>query len=140
MIITKDTTIKEYEAWLATNPPLSAFKKAVRKTFMMIYRTIGRVGQVIKRTKRHACTAGRVQVKSTVYPLTYDKNAVQSVKGAYGRIDFRIWLAAIHLELKATTSYISTLESCSYWNALSHIDDEIAMEEVKIEALEILNK
>jgi hypothetical protein len=70
-----DTTIEEYEAWLATNPSLSAFAKAVDSVYRAAGKLFSRIKKaayvIIKRVKKagkaKACTAG-VRVQSTVYP------------------------------------------------------------------------
>jgi hypothetical protein len=128
MIITHDTTIEEYEAWLATNPDLNSFKAAVRSTFNMIYRTLSRIGRLIKRIRKsRACTSGK-RIKETFYPLCYDKNSGFTIE------KFSKWLRAIKYELSMTTLYLDALQLADL------VDDEIEMEGLKIEALEILKQ
>jgi hypothetical protein len=82
MFITHDTTIEEYEAWLATNPSLSAFAKAVDSVYKAADKLISRIKRaayaIIKRVKKagkaKACTAG-VKVQSTVYPDGWVRSA-----------------------------------------------------------------
>ena len=141
MIITHETTIEEYEAWLATNPSFSDFKVAVRSTFAAIYRTIGRIGRIIKRVKNSSCLSG-ARVSRTVYPLLYNKNATVTRK------EFRLWLRDISHELQETKMHIWRISkfdclSDTYENRrerIAKIEQEIAMEHTLEEALEILAK
>jgi hypothetical protein len=127
MIITHDTTIEEYEAWLATNPSMTAFKVAVRSTFRIIYRTLSRIGRLIKGKRiTRACTAGKL-VARTVTPLCYDKNA------GYTTANYQMWLRKVSYELRMTRLYLEALEF------EDHPEDEVAMEMLKIEALEIIH-
>jgi hypothetical protein len=127
MNITHDTTIEEYEAWLATNPSFNSFKAAVRRTYVFIYRTLSRIGRLVKRVERHsACTSGKLAV-TTVYPFCYDKNGKFTTK-VHAR-----WLRTIRYELARTQMYLNALDFDE------SLHDEIAMEGLKLEALEIIH-
>jgi hypothetical protein len=127
MQITHDTTVEQYEAWLNTNPSLSKFKIAVRKTFRLAHQTLDRIERLINGRVRRACTAGKLGTH-TVYPPSYNKDTT------YTRAKLRLWLQGIRFELKLTSLYLEALELADC------LDDEIAMEGLKIEALEILRK
>lgn len=127
MIVTKDTTIEEYKAWLASNPSLSEFSKAVRSTFKALYRTLGQIGKLVKRiSKPRACTSAKL-VARPVYPSGYEPNR------PFRHMEFNRWLREIRFELKMTSAYLEGLELADC------LDDEIAMEVLKIQALEILH-
>ncbi|MBB6131792.1 hypothetical protein [Mucilaginibacter lappiensis] len=146
MIITHETTIEEYNAWLATNPDFTAFKVAVRSTFKAIYLTIGRVKRLVRKVKNRSCLAPKIG--ETIYPLSYDKN------GGFTPTKFRNWIREISHELDRTTEHIRLLNlfDCledipcvrSLYNhrhdIISKVEDQIAMEEGTVAALEILNK
>jgi hypothetical protein len=61
MIITHDTTIEEYEAWLSTNPPLLQLKRASIKAFKMVFASIKAIKNLIKKIKKNhrSCLAGK---------------------------------------------------------------------------------
>ncbi|WPU91846.1 hypothetical protein SNE25_21240 [Mucilaginibacter sabulilitoris] len=147
MIITHETTIEEYEAWLATNPDFSEFRRAVRSTFKAAYLTIGRIVRRVKRVKNRSCLSG-ARVSSTVYPLSYNKNGVVT---PYILAE---WISDVRKELKRTTDHIrminlfDCLEGVPWaenifddrFGRIQRIEDELAMEQTYKSALEILNQ
>lgn len=145
MIITHETTIEEYESWLATNPAFTDFKVAVRSTFRSIYKAIGRIKQLFKRVNNRSCLAGKL-VSRTIYPLSYDKNT------GYTRAKFRLWLQDVAIELCKTREHIKRFDAfdcledkpwadkvyASRTQRIANIEQEIAMEQTLEKALEIL--
>ncbi|WP_114937529.1 hypothetical protein [Mucilaginibacter endophyticus] len=146
MIITHETTIEEYEAWLATNPDFSVFKVAVRSTFRAIYKSIATVKRLVKKRKR-SCLVYKVGTQ-TVYPLSYNKNS--PLKSS----DFVDWMQYVSEELRTTTNKIRKLRLFEFLNnepwanklyeqrlrRIEHLEDEIAMESLKLEVKELLSK
>lgn len=127
MIITHETTIEQYEAWLATNPSMGAFKAAVQATFNLAYRALSRIGRLLKKAKKRSCLAGsRPNDPRTVYTLAYNKNA------AFSQDEFNKWRAGISLELSKTRQHLQLLDM------LDPLEYEIAIESLKADALEIL--
>lgn len=70
MIIDHNTTIEEYEAYLATNPSLHSFAAVTRRVFAGMHRTVCRLARLLRPAKRErtrSCTRGK-RVARTVYP------------------------------------------------------------------------
>lgn len=144
MKITHETTIEEYEAWLKTNPPLSQLKRAVNATFKMVYAALRSIKRLINgpRKKSRSC----LSVAYTLYPLAYDRNAVNPVAG------FKNWREEIAIELSKTRDHIKNIQlfDClegKVWASeifdkrqerIASIEDDMAMERVYAEALELL--
>lgn len=145
MVITHETTIEQYEAWLATNPSFSEFKAAVREVFKMAYRAIGRVRRIIKDKKRSCLAAVSCQV---TMPLDYNRNAIGTRREGAAFEEWRagIWRARIairrHIERHEMMDVLSesAWRGRIYFEQVSRVDEEIAMEQLHAEALEILVK
>ncbi len=142
MIITHETTIEEYEAWLAQNPKTGAFKKAVSSTFKMINKALNNIQKLLRKAKTRSCLSPK-RVK-TVYPDGYvHPNPADALQ-------YRYWLAGISGALEATRQHIHQLTYFdrmkeSRWAAkmtkqrkdlLAALDAEIRRESLKAEALE----
>jgi hypothetical protein len=131
MNITHDTTIEEYEAWLATNPPFSAFKVAVRATFKAAYKCLDRISQIVARIS--------------------GKLGKQACAGAVNNYQLEEWQAYSASRLREINRDVKRAACCRGIQQVklrdarrvqlaNQVDDEIAMEGLKIEALEILRK
>lgn len=131
MIITHETTIEEYKAWLDTNPDFSALQVAVRSTLRTISRAVSKIESLIKKVKNRSCLTGK-----KIHPVSRRDNK------AFLDPEFCKWSVNISLELQRTTDYIQRLEQEERRRdeQLALIDDEISMEQLKIQALEILSK
>lgn len=145
MVITHETTIEEYKAWLATNPTFGAFKATVRSVFKVVYRSIRAVQRIIYAKKRSCLAAKKV---ATVMPLDYKRNAIGTSREQASFEEWRvgIWQARIairrHIERH---EMIEVLEESAwsgriYYERVARVDEEIAMEELHAEALELLIK
>lgn len=154
MKITEQTTPEQYEAWLATYPPLSQIREAMKVVFKNINGTLVKMqdicGRIVKKLKKNRSCLRPMGTKPAVYPISYDKNAIGT---SSHRVNLIFWRSGLRMEIDDSHIHYTnlmkiesleeeifalTLHNNKREDLLERVKDEIAMERLFSNGLTVL--